>query len=147
MAGSLQTGDRRVRARLGLRHGTPLASLTSPSYLVRNRTLGPPLENNPEIPPSSRDEGLRLLHGLATNLASWPCGSLLLFGTWSFSSVLLAPDMEPQGSLRTSNIHTSAESYFELNIIPFGTLLLLKPTSSLGTVFLMYLIVNCKKTA
>lgn len=25
-------------------------SLTSPSYLVRNRTLGPPLENNPEIP-------------------------------------------------------------------------------------------------
>lgn len=33
---------------------------------------------------------------------SWPCGSLLLFGTWSFSSVLLAPDMEPQGSLRTS---------------------------------------------
>src|SRR5574340_1354926 len=36
-------------------------SLTSPSYLVRNRTLGPPLENNPEITPSSRDEGLRLL--------------------------------------------------------------------------------------
>src|SRR5574341_639732 len=36
-------------------------SLTSPSYLVRKRTLGPPLENNPEIPPSSRDEGLRLL--------------------------------------------------------------------------------------
>ena len=30
-------------------------SLTSPSYLVRNRTLGPPLENNPEIPPSSRE--------------------------------------------------------------------------------------------
>ena len=45
-------------------------SLTSPSYLVRHRTLGPPLENNPEIPPSSRDEGLRLLHGLATNLAT-----------------------------------------------------------------------------
>src|SRR5574341_1304329 len=45
-------------------------SLTSPSYLVRNRTLGPPLENNPEIPPSSRDEGLRLLHGLETNLAA-----------------------------------------------------------------------------
>ena len=45
-------------------------SLTSPSHLVRNRTLGPPLENNPEIPPSSRDEGLRLLHGLATNLAT-----------------------------------------------------------------------------
>ena len=35
-----------------------------------NRTLGPPLENNPEIPPSSRDEGLRLLHGLETNLAT-----------------------------------------------------------------------------
>ena len=33
-------------------------------------TLGPPLENNPEIPPSSRDEGLRLLHGLETNLAT-----------------------------------------------------------------------------
>ena len=32
--------------------------------------LGPPLEYNPEIPPSSRDEGLRLLHGLATNLAT-----------------------------------------------------------------------------
>ena len=45
-------------------------SLTSPSYLVRNRTLGPPLENNPEIPPSSRAEGLRLLHGLETNLAA-----------------------------------------------------------------------------
>ena len=45
-------------------------SLTSPSYLVRNRTLGPPLENNPEIPPSSRDEGLRLLHGQETNLAA-----------------------------------------------------------------------------
>ena len=48
----------------------PRGSLTSPSYLVRNRTLGPPLENNPEIPPSSRGEGLRLLHGLATNLAT-----------------------------------------------------------------------------
>ena len=31
-----------------------ILALTSPSYLVRNRTLGPPLENNPEIPPSSR---------------------------------------------------------------------------------------------
>ena len=29
-------------------------SLTSPSYLVRNRSLGPPLENHPETPPSSR---------------------------------------------------------------------------------------------
>jgi len=35
-----------------------------------NRTLGQPLENNPETPPSSRDEGLRLLHGLETNLAN-----------------------------------------------------------------------------
>ena len=26
--------------------------------------------DHPEIPPSSRDEGLRLLHGLATNLAT-----------------------------------------------------------------------------
>src|SRR5574337_331254 len=30
-------------------------SLTSQSYLVRNRTLGPPLENNPEIPPRSEE--------------------------------------------------------------------------------------------
>ena len=37
---------------------------------IGNRTLGPPLENNPESPPSSRDEGLRLLHGLETNLAT-----------------------------------------------------------------------------
>ena len=29
-------------------------TLTSPSHLVRNRTLGPPLENHPETPPSSR---------------------------------------------------------------------------------------------
>ena len=47
-----------------------VCGVTSPSYLVRNRTLGPPLENNPEIPPASRDEGLRLLHGLETNLAT-----------------------------------------------------------------------------
>ena len=33
---------------------------------------------------------------------SWPCGSLLLFGTWSFPRTLLEPDMETQGSLRTS---------------------------------------------
>src|SRR5574341_1382335 len=45
-------------------------SLTSPSYLVRKRTLGPPLENNPKTPPASRDEGLRLLHGLETNLTT-----------------------------------------------------------------------------
>ena len=45
-------------------------SLTSRSFLVRNRTLGPLLKNNPETPPSSRDEGLRLLHGLETNLAA-----------------------------------------------------------------------------
>ena len=32
-------------------------SLTSPSHLVRNRTLGPPLENHPETPPSSRRGG------------------------------------------------------------------------------------------
>ena len=29
-----------------------------------------PLEKGPEIPPSSRDEGLRLLHGLETNLVT-----------------------------------------------------------------------------
>ena len=33
-------------------------SLTSPSYLVRNRTLGPPLENNPEIPPDPETKAL-----------------------------------------------------------------------------------------
>ena len=27
------------------------AKTAAPSYLVRDRTLGPPLENNPEIPP------------------------------------------------------------------------------------------------
>ena len=42
-------------------------SLTSPSYLVRNHTLGPPLEKNPTTPPSSRDEGLRFPHGLERN--------------------------------------------------------------------------------
>ena len=36
-----------------LQHPTR-GSLTSPSYLVRNRTRGPPLENHPETPPSSR---------------------------------------------------------------------------------------------
>ena len=35
-----------------------------------SKVVSPPLENNPEIPPSSREEGLRLLHGLATNLAT-----------------------------------------------------------------------------
>ena len=45
-------------------------SLTSPSYLAGNRTLGPPLENNPEPPPSSRLEGLRLLYGLETSLST-----------------------------------------------------------------------------
>src|SRR5574338_665045 len=38
-------------------------SLTSPSYLERTRTRGPPLENNPEPPPSSRLEGLRRCRG------------------------------------------------------------------------------------
>ena len=32
-------------------------SLSLASYLVRNPTLWPPLEKNPETPPSSRDEG------------------------------------------------------------------------------------------
>src|SRR5574337_969992 len=53
-----------TRVETGLPWRPTRGSLTSPSYLVRNRTLGPPLENNPEIPPSSGDEGLRLLHGL-----------------------------------------------------------------------------------
>ena len=34
---------------------------------MRTRTLGPPLENNPETPPSSRDEGLRFPHVLERN--------------------------------------------------------------------------------
>src|SRR5574338_298163 len=38
-------------------------SLTSPSYLVRNRTLGPALENNPEIPVATREQsGLLCFH-------------------------------------------------------------------------------------
>ena len=65
-----RAGRRRRVGRVKGRHPQSGGALTSPSYLVRNRTLGPPLENNPEIPPSSRDEGLHLLHGLATNLAT-----------------------------------------------------------------------------
>ena len=57
-----------LMGQLGCSHLLPVMNSTSPSYLVRNRTLGLPLENNPEIPASSRDEGLRLLHGLETNL-------------------------------------------------------------------------------
>ena len=52
--------------------GCPLGvSRAGHAALTVIRTLGPPLENNPEIPPSSREEGLRLLHGLATNLAKF----------------------------------------------------------------------------
>ena len=40
------------------------------AWCAAGRGVTKPLENNPEIPPSSRDEGLRLLHGLATNLAT-----------------------------------------------------------------------------
>src|SRR5574337_800247 len=67
-SGAMTRSPSRMETRLPWR--PTRGSLTSPSYLMRNRTLGPPLENNPEIPPSSRDEGLRLLHGLATNLAT-----------------------------------------------------------------------------
>ena len=59
-----------TRMETRLAWGQTRGSLTSSSYPVRNRSLGPPLENNPETPPSSRDEGLRLLHGLETNLAA-----------------------------------------------------------------------------
>ena len=45
-------------------------SLSSPSYLGRIRILRPRLENNPETPPSLRNEGLRLLYDLETNLAT-----------------------------------------------------------------------------
>src|SRR5574341_1156725 len=68
LAPSSSTPTTRMETRLPWR--PTRGSLTSPSYLVRDRTLGPPLENNPEIPPSSTAEGLRLLHGLETNLAT-----------------------------------------------------------------------------
>ena len=60
----------------------PVPERGSPSFpseaeirvTLGEKTEGPKgicyLENNPEIPPSSRDEGLRLLHGLETNLAA-----------------------------------------------------------------------------
>ena len=49
----------------------PHERLTDLAVVPREKPhTGAPLENNPEIPPSSRDEGLRLLHGLETNLAT-----------------------------------------------------------------------------
>ena len=45
-------------------------SLTSPSYLGETAHWGRRSRTTPRFPPSSRDEGLRLLHGLATNLAT-----------------------------------------------------------------------------
>ena len=39
-------------------------------YVVERRVPWKANKDVPEIPPSSRDEGLRLLHGLATNLAT-----------------------------------------------------------------------------
>ena len=46
----------------------PHERLTSlASYLVRNPTLGPPLEKNPETPASSFDDSLRFSHGLEPN--------------------------------------------------------------------------------
>ena len=57
-------------------HGDPTSlapheRLTDLAVVPREKPHpGAPLENNPEIPPSSRDEGLRLLHGLETNLAA-----------------------------------------------------------------------------
>src|SRR5574339_468118 len=54
--------------------GFPASTRESPRETFFNTSRGqiplPWLENNPEIPPSSREEGLRLLHGLATNLAT-----------------------------------------------------------------------------
>ena len=61
------------RASPGLSYGDPTSlapheRLTaSPSYLIRNPTLGPPLKKNPETPRSSRDEGLRFPHDLESN--------------------------------------------------------------------------------
>src|SRR5574341_781404 len=79
-------------------------SLTSPSYLVRNRTLGPPLENNPEIPPSSRDEGLRLLHLALKNSPNNTSGAmpsylrslLALYTAQAMSSTSLSYQEEQQ---------------------------------------------------
>ena len=64
------------RARPRHSHGDPTSlapheRLTDLTVVPREKAhTGPPLENNPETPPSSRDEGLRLLHGLETNLAT-----------------------------------------------------------------------------
>ena len=69
-------GSRAMMRSLSPSHGDPTSlapheRLTDHAVVpLRNRTLGPPLENNPETPPSSRDEGLRLLHGLETNSAT-----------------------------------------------------------------------------
>src|SRR5574341_1231275 len=41
--------------KIGLPWRPTRGSLTSPSYLVRKRTLGPPLENNPKTPPRSEE--------------------------------------------------------------------------------------------
>ena len=57
-------------------HGDPTSlvpheRLTDLAVVPREKPhTGAAAWNNPEIPPSSRDEGLCLLHGLATNLAT-----------------------------------------------------------------------------
>ena len=49
---------------------TNLAMLIPPEGYLKDGYKVFTVGDNPEIPPSSRDEGLRLLHGLATNLAT-----------------------------------------------------------------------------
>src|SRR5574341_1473837 len=71
-------------------------SLTSPSYLVRNRTLGPPLENNPEIPSSSRD----LLHSFTSSLLHALRTSASSAGTSPPKAACRAPACTPGGAPR-----------------------------------------------
>ena len=59
----------------GISIGLVNIMLNVPLFVISMKSMGlrfgvRSLVANPEIPPSSRDEGLRLLHGLETNLAT-----------------------------------------------------------------------------